>query len=166
MLQRFDGCLEIWIELGGRTLGFWLGKSTGVTLYLPNCHSAASNTAGKLETFLCAGDCEQCAAVAGGELPILQEILNWLIEFQQSNRICDRCAVFSGAFGDLLLGNVKFFRETLEGAGLFDRVQILALEIFDQSHLERHFFGYIAHYDRNALDCSALGSAPAALSCN
>ena len=98
--------------------------------------------------------------------PFLFRILNWLIEFQQANGVCDRGAVLSRAFGDFLLCEVEFFCEALECAGLFDRIQILALEIFDESHLECHFFGHVAHYDGNALDCSALGSAPAAFACD
>jgi hypothetical protein len=40
------------------------------------------------------------------------------------------------------------------------------LKIFDERHLERHFFGYVAHYDRDALDRSTLRCTPSALACD
>ena len=58
------------------------------------------------------------------------------------------------------------FASTWTGARLLDRIQVFALEIFDESHLERHFFGHVPHNNRNALYRSALGRAPAAFACD
>ena len=57
----------------------------------------------EFEALLCIGDGEQCTAVAGGEAPFLEEILDRLIEFQQADGVGDGGAVFSGALGDFLL---------------------------------------------------------------
>jgi hypothetical protein len=99
-------------------------------------------------------------------MPFLEEILDGLIEFQETHRVCDGGAIFSGALSDFLLREVKFLCEALEGAGLLDRVEIFALKVLNKRHLERLFFGHVTHNDGNTLDRSALRGTPAALACN
>jgi hypothetical protein len=101
--------------------------------------------------------------MACGEMAFLEEILDRLIKFQEADRIGDSGAIFPGALGDLLLGEVEFLREALERAGLLDRIEIFALKVLNECHLERHFFGHIAHYNGNALNRGTLRGSPAAL---
>jgi hypothetical protein len=104
--------------------------------------------------------------VTGGEAPFFEEVLDRPLKFQQSDGVSDRGSVFAGALGYLLLGEDEFVHQALKGAGLFDGIQILALEILDQGHLERHLVAHVANDSRNARNRSALGSAPAALARN
>jgi hypothetical protein len=59
------------------------------------------------------------------------------------------------------LRKVKFIGETLECMGLFDRVEVLPLEVFNQGHFESHGVRYVPNYDRNAGETGLLRSAPA-----
>ncbi len=81
---------------------------------------------------------------------------------QKPNGVGNRRAILAGALGDFLLREVKFVGEALERARLLDRVEVFALEIFDQRHLERHLVADVANNRGNAAESGALRGAPAA----
>ena len=93
---------------------------------------------------------EKRSAMTGREATFLEQLLNRVFELQQADGVGDRGAVFSRALRHLLLREMKFIGEALEGVGLLDGIQILALKVFDQRHLERHFIGHVANDDGNA----------------
>ena len=88
--------------------------------------------------------------MAGGEATFLKQILDRRFELQKANGVGDGGAVFSGAFRDLLLGEMKLIDQALERVGLLDGVEVLTLEIFDQCHFKRELFGDVAQNRRNA----------------
>jgi hypothetical protein len=84
-----------------------------------------------------------------------------LIELEKPNQIGDRGAVLPGALGELLLRELKLVAQALEGACLLNRVQVFALEVFDQGHFDRQFFGNLAQDYRDTLLGRPLRGAPA-----
>ena len=134
----------------------------GEAFDLANRHAAARDPASECEASLRIVDGQECAGMAGCDAAFLEQILDWLLELQQANGVGNRGAVFAGALGDLLLRQVKFISQALEGVRLLDRVEIFALEVFDQRHLQRHLLRDIADDDRNAEQAGALRRSPAA----
>ena len=94
--------------------------------------------------------------------------MSWIgcFQFEKADGIGDGRAVFAGFFGDLFLREMEIFGQFLKGVGLLDGIQILALEIFNQRHLQRRFFRHVAHDDRHAAQLSPLRRSPAALARN
>ncbi len=135
-------------------------------LDLANAHAAAGDATGEFDPNLWLSDRKQCPSVAGGKAALFEQVLNRLFEFQKADGVGDGGAVLTGALGDLLLCEAELIREALEGVGLLDRVQVLALEVFDERHLERDFLGNVANDDGNARECGPLGGAPAAFTGN
>ena len=62
----------------------------------------------------------------------------------------------------MLLREIELVGEPLEGVRLFHGVQVLALEVLDERHLERELFGNLPHDDRNARQRRPLRGAPPA----
>ena len=104
--------------------------------------------------------------MSGGKAALFEQFLDRTFEFEEADGIGDSGAIFAGSLGDLLLGELKFVDEALEGVGLLDWVEIFALEIFDQRHFQGEIFGYVAQDDRHCVHLGALGRAPAAFAGN
>ena len=68
--------------------------------------------------------------------------------------------------GQHVLGMAEVADQPLIRLGFLDRVQILALDIFDQRDLERGGVVEVAHDNRDFMETRALGGAPAALTGN
>ena len=101
--------------------------------------------------------------MTGGQAALFEEFLDRLFEFQQADGVCNGGAVFAGTFGDLLLGEVEFVGQALKCVCLLDGIEILALEVLDQRHFERHLITNVANDGGHTREAAALGSAPAAL---
>ncbi len=84
-------------------------------------------------------------------------------ELEKAQEIGDRGAVFAGALRHLLLGEAEFAGEALVGAGLLDRIEILALEVLDDGDLHRLLVGDLADDGRDGGFSGALRGEPAAL---
>ena len=104
--------------------------------------------------------------MASGDAAFFDEFLNGRLEAKETETIGDGGTIFSGALGGLFLREVKFLGEALEGMGLLDRIQIFALEIFHQRHLDGHFLGHVANHDGNATESGALRCTPTTFSSN
>ena len=104
--------------------------------------------------------------MTSGDAAFFEKFLDRLFELQQADGIGDRGAVFSGAFRDLFLREMKFVNKSLKSMGLLDWVQIFALEIFHQRHLQGHFLRHIANHDRHAAEPRPLRRSPAAFARN
>jgi hypothetical protein len=157
--------------LKGR-FGVWIGRvrdrmfararnASGEALDLTDRHATAGDFFREVEALRLIGDGEKCPGVASSDFAFLDELLDRDFEFEKADGIGDCGAVFAGALGDLLLGEVKFVGEALEGVCLLDRIEVFALEIFDEGHLHRHTFGYVADDDGYAVQLCALCGAPA-----
>ena len=75
-------------------------------------------------------------------------------------------AVLADRLRDFLLREVELVHQAAVGGGLLDGVQVLALDVLDERHLEQAPFvggGHIADDDRDAAQAGQLGGAPAPL---
>jgi hypothetical protein len=61
----------------------------------------------------------------------------------------------------LFLRKVKLIGETLECMRLLDRVEVFALEVFNQGHLESHGVRHVPNHNWNAGETGLLSSTPA-----
>ena len=78
----------------------------------------------------------------------------------------DRRAVLADRRRDLFLRQLEFVGEPAIGERFVDRVQILALDVLDERHLEQRLLlpaRDVADDDRHAQEAGPLRGAPAAL---
>ena len=61
------------------------------------------------------------------------------------------------------MGHVEFTDEPLQRVGFLERIQILALDIFDQGDRDCGTIIHLPHHYRNVLQAGQLGGTPAAL---
>ncbi len=138
-------------------------NASGEALDLAHRHAAAGDFLREIEALGLIGDGEESAGVAGGDFSLFDEVLDGGLELEEADGVGDGGAVFAGSLGDLLLGEVEFVGEALEGVRLLDWVEIFALEILDERHLHCHTFRYVADDDGHAVQLGALGGAPTTL---
>src|SRR5260370_42114902 len=86
-----------------------------------------------------------------------------LFQAQEPGRIANRCSILSGFCRNLFLGQVKFICQTFVGARLFDRVEVLALNIFDQGYLERRLIANLTDDRGHSAQAGSLRRAPSTL---
>jgi hypothetical protein len=79
---------------------------------------------------------------------------------QEPRSVTNCCSILSGFCGNLFLGQMKFIRQTFVGARLFDRVEVLALNIFDQGYLERRLIANLTDDRGHAAQAGSLRRAP------
>ena len=85
-------------------------------------------------------------------------------QLQQAEEVRDRRAILADGARDVLLLQVKLVGEPPVGEGLFNRVEVLALDVLDERHLqERSFLSRrdVADGDRHAQQAGELRGAPA-----
>ena len=82
---------------------------------------------------------------------------------QQAHGIGHRRAILSRASGDLFLGEVKLAHHALEGACLFNRVQIFALDILHQRDFKRGLVADLPDDGWDARQTGSLSRTPASL---
>jgi hypothetical protein len=140
------------ICIRGEKRGSWAPAVSprGQLLYLTHGHPAAGDSTRDREAFGYVLNGKESAPMAGRELPFFEEILDGRFQFQQAQRVCNRGAILAGSLGNLLLRKTEFVGKPLKSASLLDRVQVFALEVFNQRHLQRHLFRHVPHDDRNA----------------
>ena len=161
-LKIFEGGFGIGIGCvrGGMFAG--ARNASGEALDLADRHAATGDFLREFEALRLIGDGEKSASVAGGDFAFFDEVLDRGFELEQADGVGDRGAIFAGALGDLLLGEVKLIREALKGVRLLDGIEVFALEVLDESHLHCHTFGYVADDDGYAVQLCALCGAPTA----
>ncbi len=102
-----------------------------------------------------------------GELLVaLQLLLHFMRQLEQAYVVGNRGAIFAGALRHLLLGDIELTREPVESLGLLHGTQVFALQILNDSELQRLLVTDLADYRRNGLLAGALRSQPAALAGN
>ena len=75
--------------------------------------------------------------MAFADAPIHQGLLHRRRRIQQAHRVGDRHAALADARGDHLVRHLEFLCQVLVGFGFLDRVQVGALDVFDQRQLEQ-----------------------------
>ena len=85
---------------------------------------------------------------------------------EQAKEICYGGAIFPSALRHLLLGHMEIAAQPIISASLFHRVQVGALEIFDNRHLHRLFVTYLAKNRGYGFLTRLDGSTPAAFAGN
>ena len=104
--------------------------------------------------------------MAGRDAALFEQILDRLFETQQAHGVGDRGSIFAGALGDIFLRETEFVAQALKGAGLLDRVQVLALKVLNESHLQRDFSGTSRTITGTRWSAGPLRGAPATLAGN
>ena len=101
--------------------------------------------------------------MAGGEGPLLHQSEQILRKSQQTQGIGNGRAGFSHPLRYLLLGEAVFLHQSLEAPGLLGGVQVLPLEVLDQTQL--HDLSVIRLNDDSGdlIQTGLLGGPPAAL---
>ena len=84
-------------------------------------------------------------------------------ELSQSQIVGHRRATLTYGVSNFLVRHVEFFDQPLQCACLFNRVQILALDVLDQRESETRFVRDLANNGRDLSQARLLGSAPAPL---
>ena len=95
--------------------------------------------------------------------PDARSFLHFRRQFEQPHVVGDRRAVLADAGGDGLLRQVEFVGQAPVGLRFLDRIQILALDVFDQRDLEHLVVGDVAIDDGDLEQAGALRGAPPAL---
>ena len=149
-LQLLESGSGIGVHRKCRCADVRLGATSGEALDLANSHASAGDPASDGEAGVGIVNGEERASVTGGDTAFLKQNLDWLFELEEPDSIGDCGAVLAGALGDLLLREMKFVNKALKGVRLLDGVEIFALEVFHQRHLQRHLFRDVAHDDRDA----------------
>ena len=76
--------------------------------------------------------------------------------FEQPQQVRDRRARAADGFGALLMRELEFVDESIERARLFQRVEILALDVLDERHRDGRFVRNVAHDRRNLVQAREL----------
>jgi hypothetical protein len=110
-----------------------------------------------------AGQGEEGAGVAFGDAAVDEGALEGGRQAEEAEGVSDGNAAAAGALGDLGLGEAVVLDEALVGAGLFEGVEVVPLDVFDQGELEGLAVGGFGDHDRNLADAGKTGGLPAAL---
>ena len=105
---------------------------------------------------------EQCTGVAHLQVAMGQHGLDDFRQRDQAQQVGHGHAGFTHCLGHLLLGQLEFLLQTLQGDGLFDRVEVFALDVLDQRHGDGGFIRYITHHRGDGFLAGLLARAPAA----
>jgi hypothetical protein len=100
--------------------------------------------------------------VTGAQLSFFNPILNGWLQLQQSDGVRNRRAVFTGTFRDGFLRQLKFVHQTFECAGRFNRIQIFALDVFNERHFQRQLVRNLPNDRGDSLQSGALRCTPPA----
>ncbi len=84
-------------------------------------------------------------------------------QFEQPHVVGDRRAILADGGGNGFLRHLEFVGEPAVGLRFFDRIQIFALDVFDQRDFEQALVRHVAIDDGNFQQARALRGAPAAL---
>ena len=81
--------------------------------------------------------------------------LDWQTE--EAERIGNTAPALAHLLGDRFLLQAEFIDQAQIGFRLFDRIEIVALDVFDDGELELLLFGRIPYDDRDGLESDPLG---------
>ena len=93
-------------------------------------------TSGRLPLTALVGDGQNRARVPHRKASVRDFRTHLLRKLQQTHVVGNRRAIFADRRSDLFLGHAEIAAEFFVGCGLIDRVQVFALNVFDERHLE------------------------------
>ncbi len=96
-------------------------------------------------------DGEQRTRVAHVEIARKQHRLHGHCEVQKTQQVRHRAARAADRFGRLLVREAELVEQALDPVSLFERVQILALDVLDQRHGGRGLIGHVLYEHRHFL---------------
>ncbi|MNS93027.1 hypothetical protein D3C72_1271800 [compost metagenome] len=83
-------------------------------------------------------------------------------QLQQAQQVGHRCARATDGLGGLGMGQRELADQPLQGLGLFERIEVFALDVLDQRHRDDGAVFQLAHHHRHFVQASQLRGAPAA----
>ena len=105
---------------------------------------------------------EQHLGVPDGEQILHDPGLDLRVEIEQAHRVRDRGPALPDLLRDVFLAHPKFVRQPRVGLRFLDRVEIGALQVFDQRQLEHFQVGRLPNDGGRFAQAGFLGRAPAA----
>ena len=100
--------------------------------------------------------------MADGDLALGEIHLDVLVEIEEAHGVCDGGAGFADAGGDFFLLEGEFLGEADVAGCFFNGIEIFALKVLDESHLEDVSVGGGALDDGDGGEAEFFGGAPAA----
>ena len=164
-LELLLGFADVGIEdaLGFGGGGFGVHEVVDRAFELADGHGELNGAVGEAQHGFLGVEGHEGLGVSEGELGGLDHGEHFGGKLEQAQEVGDRGAVLAGALGHLLLGEAEVAGEALEGAGLLDRVEVLALEILNDGDLHRLLVGDLADDGGDGGLAGALRGEPAAL---
>lgn len=117
---------------------------------------------GGSDLFLGVLDTEDGLGVADGEEAIGDVALDGFLKVEEAHGVGDAGTGLADALGDLVLLHGEFFGELDVTGGFLDGVEVLALEVLDEGHLEDFLIGGFPLDDGDGGESECLGGPPAA----
>jgi hypothetical protein len=100
--------------------------------------------------------------VAHFQLAVFDEGRDLIGQFQQAQQVGDGGARTADRVGRLLVRDAEFADEAFEGARLFERVEVFALDVLDERHRNGRFIRHAPDDGRYRGQAGNLGGPPAA----
>ena len=95
-----------------------------------------------------------------------QHLLHRFGQFQQAQAVGNRAAAASHGFGNGFVGQFEFVNQTAQALRFFNRIQVFALDVFNQPHRHHSFVvGLLYHGGQFGQPCQ-LCRAPTPLACD
>ena len=95
------------------------------------------------------------------ELPSIDEILHRFSQMQQTQQIADRTARAPQRCRSPLVRHAEFVDQPLDAVRLFQRIELLALDVLDQGNRQRRLVRHGTHHRRNLGQPGLAGRPPA-----
>jgi len=109
---------------------------------------------------------EDSFCMADGDLALGEVALNIGVEIEEAHRVGDGCARLADAGGNFLLFQGEFLGKADVASSFFNWVEVFALEVLDESHLEDITVGGSALDDRDCGEAEFFGCPPTAFTGN
>ena len=91
----------------------------------------------------------------------VDHILDLLHQLEQSKQVGNGRAGPSDRVGGFLVGHLEVIDQAAQRRGLLQRIEVFALDIFDQRHCNGDFIRHVTHDRRDGLDTGDLRGTPA-----
>ena len=66
------------------------------------------------------------------QFTLIHQLFDIVVQVSQAQQVADRGTGTTDRFRHLLVGHIEFINQALQRAGLFQRVEVFTLDIFDQ----------------------------------
>ena len=150
--------------IGG--IAVFIGRSIeeGLGEFFRGAHGelAADDLIGGEELGILILDGKNGFGMANGEAALGDEQLHIAVEIEQAHGIGDAGAGLADTAGDLVLFEGEFLGKAHVAFGFFHGIEVLALEVLDEGHLEHIAVGGLTLDDGHGGESEFAGSTPAA----